>query len=452
MSQKRQAQVSVVELQQEHRHDEDSDNKCARGAEGNDQHQQQQDPGLNVDCKHSINLPPLPPMQDDDPIITQFKPVNGQWELTEDNINRIGPETGRTILHNYYAHINTTPLEVYRYLIEIKGCDVNAQNKFNNTPLYHALRCFDPNKGGDITVLMYLLSQKSINGDIKGYNGYTLLHMACQNINSLPIDIFKVLIERMGCDVNAKGNNNNTPIHNALSCFDPNDSGDITVLTYLLIQKGINDDINDNYGYTLLHAACDNINRLPIEVFKLLIETKGCDVNGQDNGNNTPIHRALCYFDPRNGGDITVLHYLLTQTNVNVNIVGKRGYTLLHTVCDNINNLPIDVFKFLIETLGCDVNAKNNNKNTPLHHALKHSNPHNGDNITVLAYLINQNNVNLNMKNEKGCNLLHSACTNNLPSYEHSVELNAEYDTVFCQIVEVIVERCIQQILDETAL
>jgi len=67
-----------------------------------------------------------------------------------------------------------------------------------------------------------------------------------------------------------------------------------------------------------------------------------------------------------------------------------------------------------------------------------------------LAYLLNQNNVNLNIKNEKGYNRLHHACTNNLPSYRRSVELDAEYDTVFCQIVEFIAERCIQQVLDET--
>jgi hypothetical protein len=55
-----------------------------------------------------MNLPPPP--QDDDPIITQFKPYYDQWELTDNNINRIGPETGHTILHNYCCYINTTPL------------------------------------------------------------------------------------------------------------------------------------------------------------------------------------------------------------------------------------------------------------------------------------------------------------------------------------------------------
>jgi hypothetical protein len=98
MSQKREAQVSAVELQQEHRQDEESTNKRANNTKGT---KQQQDPGLNLDCKRSMNLPPPPPAQHDDPIITQFRPVEGQRELNDENIERIDPETGSTILHNY---------------------------------------------------------------------------------------------------------------------------------------------------------------------------------------------------------------------------------------------------------------------------------------------------------------------------------------------------------------
>jgi ankyrin repeat protein len=105
----------------------------------------------------------------------------------------------------------------------------------------------------------------------------------------------------------------------------------------------------------------------------------------------------------------------------------------------------------LIEKKGCGVNVQDKCNNTPVHIASREFNPNKGD-ITVLAYLINQNNLNVNIKNEKGYNLLHYACTNNLPSYKRSLKLDAECDTVFCQIVEVIAERCIQQILDETTL
>jgi ankyrin repeat protein len=102
----------------------------------------------------------------------------------------------------------------------------------------------------------------------------------------------------------------------------------------------------------------------------------------------------------------------------------------------------------LIEKHGGDVNEQDNDKNTPLHNALGCFDPNDGGDITVLTYLLSQKGINLNIKGEKGCNLLHSACTNNLPSYKRSVELDAECDTVLCQIVEYIIERCVQEVLD----
>jgi ankyrin repeat protein len=467
-----------------------------------------------------MNLPPPP--QDDNPIITQFRPVQGQWELTEDNINRIDPKTGSTILHNYCRHINTTPVEVWRYLIEVKGCDVNAQDNDKTTPVHNALRYFNPN--GDITILHYLLSQKGINANIKGYNGCTLLHSACQCINDLPTEIFKVLIETIGADVNVQNNDEDTPLHYAFRAFDPNDGGDITVLMYLLSQGNVNANIKDGHGYTLLHRACININHLPLEIFQYLIETVGCGVNGQDENQDTPLHRAIIYFSPNeDGGNTTVLMYLFGRKDVNVNIKDKYGVTLLHTACDNINTIPLDVFKLvvethgadvnaqneykdtplhrallffnpnkggdinvltyllsqkglnantkgyfgetllhiacqqikylpleifkcLIETKGCDVNVQNNNKNTPLHNALDSFNPDNGNAFTVLTYLINQKDVNVKIRGNKGRNLLHSVCISSLSA---PVGLNARYDTMLCQVVEFIVERYTQQILDK---
>jgi ankyrin repeat protein len=386
-----------------------------------------------------------PPPQDDDPIITEFTPRDGQWELTDENIKRMDPKTAQTILHNYCQHINTTPVEVYRLLIEVKGCDINAQDKYNDTPLYDAIYHFNLNKGGDISVLMYLLTQTNIDVNTKGQYGFTLFHAACYHTNNLPLEIFKLLIETLGCDVNAQDNHKNTPLHHAFRSFDPNEGCNIAVLMYLLNQKGVNVNIKGYIGETLLHLACGNISHLPLDVFKLLIETMGCDVNTQDEDNDTALHYALRHLDPN--GDITVLTYLLNQKGANGNIKGKDGYTLLHIACQCINNLPLDIYKVLIETYGLDVNAQDDYNNTPLHHAFREFKPRNGD-ITALAYLINQNNVNLNIKNKGGCNLLHSACINYLPSYRRSVELDAEYDTVFCQIVEIIAERCVQEVFE----
>jgi ankyrin repeat protein len=349
----------------------------------------------------------LPPPQDDDPIITQFTPEYGQWELNDENIKPIDPQIGETILHNYCCYTNTTPLEVYRYLIETKGCDVNVQNKYNDTSIHLALFYFDPNDGGDINVLMYLLTQTNINVNIKGGNGGTILHYACQNINKLPLDVFQLLIETMGCDVNGQDNNKDTPLHLALCNFNPND-GDITILTYLIHKNYVDVHIRSQNGYTLLLWACEKINKLPLDVFKVLIETHDADVDVQNHYQDTPLHNALCYFDPNDGGDINVLTYLLTQMNTK----SKYGYTLLHYACKNIKRLSLNVFKLLIETKGCDVNAQDKDKDTPLHYAFRCFNPNDGGDINVLMYLLSQKGVDGNIKDQCGGTILHTACSN----------------------------------------
>jgi ankyrin repeat protein len=335
---------------------------------------------------------------------------------------------------------------VYRYLIEVKGCDVNAQNDDKNTPFYLAFRYF---KGGNIAVLTYLLYQKDINVNIAGEYGRTILHWACKHINKLPLEIFKVLIT-LGADVNAQDNSNDTPLHYAIRCFNQNKGGDIAVLTYLLTQTNVNVNIKGEDGYTLLHIACININRLPLDIFKVLIETMGWDVNTQDNNNDTPLHCAIRCFDPDDSDGITVSTYLLNQTNINVNIKGSCDSTILHAACLNINKIPLDIFKVLIETHGADVNAQDANNDTPFHLAFLHFGLDNDGLITILTYLLSHKTVNVNIKDTNDRNLLHWACMDNLSGATHSMELNLETDTSLCQIVERMVEICIQQILDET--
>jgi ankyrin repeat protein len=363
-----------------------------------------------------MNLSPPSP-QDDDPIITQFRPLNGQWELNGDNITRIDHETGCTILHNYCKHINTTPLEVYRYLIETKDCDVITKDKYNDTPLHYAFEYFNPNNGGNITVLRYLLNQKTLDVNLKGQYGSTLLHAACCNINTLPLEIFQLLIETLGFDVNVQNNTDSSTLHRALAWFDPNKGGDIKVLMYLLNQNGVNGNLEACFGETLLHIACQKINKLPLEIFTVLIGTLGCNVNAREKYRDTPIHYAIQNFKPRTDGDINVLTYLLNQMGINGNLKGHNGYTLLHTACCNINSLPLDVFKLLIETIGCDINAQSDNQNTPIQFLFGCFDPNKGGDIKVLMYLLNQNGINVNIKNQYGNTILHMACEkiNTLP-------------------------------------
>jgi ankyrin repeat protein len=148
---------------------------------------------------------------DTNPIITQFRPREGQWELTEDNINRVDPDTKQTILHNYCQYIDSTPLEVFEYLIKIKGCDINLQDGDNDTPVHIAFWRIQPND--DINILTYFLHLNDINVNIRGQYGFTLLHCVCTNINTLQLETFKYLIEIKGADINVQDDRNQTPLH-----------------------------------------------------------------------------------------------------------------------------------------------------------------------------------------------------------------------------------------------
>jgi ankyrin repeat protein len=415
--------------------------------------------GCDVNAQNKFNNTPLYHA------LGPFDPNKGgdmtvlMYLLTQTNINvNIKNYFGDTVLHAACQRINKLPLEIFRNLIESQGADVNVQSNYNNTPLHYAIECFDPRNGGDINVLYYLLNQKAVNVDIKGWDGHTLLHMACKYINILSLGIFKVLIEKHGADVNAQNNDKNTPLHCAFREFNPNEGGDITALTYLLCWGGVKINIKGYYGYTLLHSACEEINRLPLDVFKVLIETCGADVNAQDNIKYTPLHNALRNFDPNKGGNIKVLAYLLNQKGIDVNMMGLYCSTLLHTACKKINTLPLDVFKLLIETQGCDVNAQDDDEDTPLHLALRYFHAYNSGVITTLIYLIDQNNFNVNIKDQDGRTFLHSACKwdiSNLKNVSDSEDdgnvLEAKSDTGLSQIVEIIAERCVEQVFDESS-
>jgi ankyrin repeat protein len=198
-----------------------------------------------------------PPPRDDDPIITQFQPANGQWELTDEKLKFISPWSGGTILHNYCIYINTTPLEVFRYLIETNGLDINAQDNSTVTPIQNALEEFNPNIGGDIAVLTYLLSREDIDAKTPVL-GLNLIQWACYNPNTLPINIFKLLVEKLGCDVNVQDDFDETPAHNLLNKLNPS-RGDsyILSLSYLLDQQQNHYlSVQDRYGQTSLHLAC----------------------------------------------------------------------------------------------------------------------------------------------------------------------------------------------------
>jgi hypothetical protein len=175
---------------------------------------------------------------------------------------------------------------------------------------------------------------------------------------------------------------------------------------YLINQEGVDVNMKGNYGHTLLHSACQDINTTPFHIFKHLIQTKGCDINIQDQYLDTPIHDAFCYFNPNEGGDINTLMYLLNLEDVDVNKKGQYGHTILHLACRRINRLPLDIINYLIETKGSKIDCIDYQGNTPFHLLMTHLSTKLDSNVSQIAEYLIQKGIPINHKNSSHLTVL----------------------------------------------
>ena len=223
----------------------------------------------------------------------------------------------------------------------------------------------------------------------KNEKGETPLHKH-SNTNNI-----KLLIEN-GADVNAKNNDGNTPLHTVpfdtglnRSSSSPSDK------CTLLFEKGADVNIKNNQGRTPFDMSrCLNllpliqqqnkkndaeINKSPQEtsqtpskpitapLFPLqpqeLVEQDRLYKSQNENGNSL-LHSMLkdknpLQFLPR-------IHQMI-KANVDINAKNNNGDTPLHIAFspENLSPSRISIIDFLIKN-GADVNAKNNNGDTPL--------------------------------------------------------------------------------------
>jgi hypothetical protein len=244
------------------------------------------------------------PPQMDDPIIAQFQPVSGQYSLHQ--LDYYGPEP---FLRNYIQFINSTPLAVFRYLIETKGAKINPTNNL----LYFAFQSFNTGSGGDVNTLIYLLSKLDVDVNSASYYN-TLLQNACFSINRLPLDVFKYLIEINGANINDQALRPvfwNHPNHRN---FHSNGSNVRNILIYLLSQKSIDVNVRGQDGRTWLQLVFANSYLLSLEVLKYLVEIKGAKVDDCDKYGRPPLDLLLSHSRSKSDSELSqIVQYLIQK-------------------------------------------------------------------------------------------------------------------------------------------
>lgn len=127
----------------------------------------------------------------------------------------------------------------------------------------------------------------------------------------------------------------------------------------VLIEKGVDWKAVDDDGNSIFHYAC--LYKKDDEALKQFIGA-GFDFDCKNHGKITPL---ICSIIRKN---VPVFEFLLNQKEVNLNTVDFFGHTPLH-FCLHQKLIFEHTLKFMESLIkrGANVNAKNNNGQTPLH-------------------------------------------------------------------------------------
>ncbi|XP_071099037.1 serine/threonine-protein phosphatase 6 regulatory ankyrin repeat subunit B-like [Haliotis cracherodii] len=359
-------------------------------------------------------------------------------------------------------------------IIVSKGADITLTDDFNNNVLHLACR------GGNRSIVEYLLPLFDINS--RGQHGRTALMRAALYAKK---DIFDLLVSK-GADHKLTDDYNDTVLHLAceggnrsivehlLTLFDINSRGqyDRTALMVaavcakkdvvdLLVSKGADLTLTDDYNNNVLHLACQSGNRsiveqlLPLfdinsrgqhgwtavmgtavfakkDTFDLLV-SKGADLTLTDGDNDNVLHLAC------EGGNILIVEHLLPMFDINCrgykgwtpvmkgaysgkkdtfqmllskganpSLTGDDNGTLLHAASRGGN---IDIVRHVIADF--DLNTRGWNGHTPLMLAVC------GGHTDVVDFLV-EHGADVNMVDNDGDTLLHLACeSGNLTMVKH---------------------------------
>lgn len=259
---------------------------------------------------------------------------------------------GKTILNipikfNYFESLKL--LLNYNYN-QIGISIIDIKDKLGLTPLHYCV-ILDNFKS------LKLLIKFKADPLIRNNDGNNVIHLCLQYERNEMIDFLKDIV-----NLNFMSINNETLLQYSLTYKNYK-------IFNLLLDKNININNQDKDGVAVIHQIIISNN----SIINKLVNNKKCDINLQDFYGNNALMYAISY------NLINQINILLTDLNLNFNLINLFGNTAFHLLLKNFNNFNFNenenenekkniINNFIINT---DLNIQDNDGNTCLFYLIE---------------------------------------------------------------------------------
>ncbi|XP_046326546.2 ankyrin repeat domain-containing protein 50-like [Haliotis rufescens] len=270
--------------------------------------------------------------------------------------------------------------EIMKYVLS-QPIDINSRGRKGRTPVSWAAR-------HGHTAMFNLLVNRGADLTLDG----NIFSLACKGSET---EIVKLVLSHLSVDINVRGCDGRTPVMQAVC------KGQLEMVK-LLVSKGADMTLVDNFGDNILNLACDEghteilqyvlsqdmqaINnrgrygRTPVvwaafeghrDILELLVK-KGVDLSLVSEHRNNILHLACC------GGHVDIVKYVLSQNVVDANSRGHGGMTPAMFTAEEGHK---EIYMVLVKK-GVDLSSISDEGNTILHAACL------GGNVEILRHIL----------------------------------------------------------------
>jgi ankyrin repeat protein len=324
----------------------------------------------------------------------------------------IADKNGITALH--FAASNAKTIEIINLILENKQVDINHINKVGDTALHHAIMA------KHIETARFLL-EKGADPARRNNKGLTPFHMAAILLKDTDV-LGLMLGNEKKIEIDERDNNRQTALHMAIKWSNETSAR-------FLLSNGANPNVADQNGATPLHVAA--YYSKDVDIVELLLNHQDVDVNRLDNDGQSALDIAKFNMFGRSGGIARLLkeRSVVSQTgnylnDEKVENEETSGYRPIVKILEGaFVDSDVQMTRFLIEMMEADLGKVTwGGGRNALHAASVYAKK-----TLVIDVILATNQFDINDRDEDGETALHHALrANNMTTARYLLEKGAD--------------------------